>query len=108
MVSEQICTIDYKGDQSLWQTIISFDLLHSLYMSTNSIAMWETLPNNADWDSFKTLISREILKIRNPLRGEHYAFLKVVHLFQSVGCVRDKLLFLTVQQNRKSFSWMQD
>ena len=32
------------------------------------------LPNNADWDCFKTLISREILKIRIPLLEEHYAF----------------------------------
>ena len=32
MVIEQTCTIDYKMDQSLWQTIISFDLLHSSYM----------------------------------------------------------------------------
>ena len=33
--------------------------------------MWEILPNNADWDCFKTLTSREILKIRNPLLEEH-------------------------------------
>ena len=32
MVSEQTCTIDHKMDQSLWQTIMSFDLLHSSYM----------------------------------------------------------------------------
>ena len=31
--------------------------------------MWEILPNNADWDCFKTLISREILKIQNPILG---------------------------------------
>ena len=36
--------------------------------------MWEVLPNNADWDCFKTLTKREILKIQNPLREEHYAF----------------------------------
>ena len=36
--------------------------------------MWLTLPNNADWDCFRTLISREILKIRNPLLEEHCAF----------------------------------
>ena len=36
--------------------------------------MWVILPNNAGWDCFKTLISREILKIQNPLRGEHYVF----------------------------------
>ena len=38
-------------------------------MNTNSIVMWERLPNNADWDCFKTLTSREILKIQNPLPG---------------------------------------
>ena len=41
--------------------------------------MWEILLNNADWDCFKILTSREILKILNPLRGEHYAFLEVTH-----------------------------
>ena len=34
----------------------------------------ETLPNNADWDCFKTLTSREILKIPNPLLEEHCEF----------------------------------
>ena len=32
MISEQTCTINRKMDQSMWQTIISFDLLHSSYM----------------------------------------------------------------------------
>ena len=43
-------------------------------MNTNSNVMWRILLNNADWDCFKTLTSREILKIQNPLRGEHYVF----------------------------------
>ena len=68
-------------------------------MDTNSIVMREILLNNADWDCFRILILREILKIQNPLREEHYAFLEVIHLFQSVGCARNKLLFRTVQQN---------
>ena len=38
-------------------------------MNTNSIVMWEILLNNADWDCFRTLTSREILEIQNPLRG---------------------------------------
>ena len=29
MFSEQTCTIDHKVDQSVWQTIISFDLFHN-------------------------------------------------------------------------------
>ena len=47
-------------------------------MNTNNIVMWEILPNNADWDCFKILTSREILKIHNPLRVEHYVYLVVI------------------------------
>ena len=35
--------------------------------------MWVILLNNADWDCFKTLTLREILKIQNPLLEEHCA-----------------------------------
>ena len=70
--------------------------------------MWEILPNNEDWDCFKTPILQDILKVQNLLLVEHCAFLEVIHLFQSVGCARNKLQFRTVQQNQKSFLWMQD
>ena len=58
------------------------------HVNTNSIVMWEILLYNADWDCSKTLILREILRIRNPLLEEHCAFLEVIHLFPSVGCVQ--------------------
>ena len=48
-------------------------------MNTNNIFMWETLPNNADWDCFKTPILKEILRIQNLLRVEHCASLEVIH-----------------------------
>ena len=48
----------------------------------DNIVMWAILLNSADWDCFKTLTSREILKIRNPLLVENCAFLEVIHLFQ--------------------------
>ena len=67
--------------------------------------MWVILQSNADWDCFKTLTLREILKIQNPLLEEHCAFLEVILLFQQVGCARNKMLFLTVQQNLKSSLW---
>ena len=38
--------------------------------------------NHADWDCLKTLTSREILKIQNPLLEENCAFSEVIHLFQ--------------------------
>ena len=37
VVREQTCTINHKMDQSMWQTIISFDLLHSSYMWLQTI-----------------------------------------------------------------------
>ena len=49
----------------------------------------------------------EILRIQNRPQVEHCAFLEVIRLFQLVGCVRNKLQFRTVQQNQKSFPWMQ-
>ena len=71
-------------------------------MSTNSIVMWVILLDNAGWDCFKNPILREILRTQNLLRVEHCSILEVIHLFQSVGCVRNKLQFRTVQQNPKS------
>ena len=37
---------------------------------------------NADWDCFRTLTLREILKIQKKLLEEHCAFSEVIHLFQ--------------------------
>ena len=51
---------------------------------------------------------QEILMTPTLLRVEHCAFLEVIHLFQQVGCVRNKLQFRTVQQNQKSFPWTLD
>ena len=52
------------------------------HVNTNNLVMWVILQNNADWDCFKTLTSREILMFRNPLLEEHCAFSEVIHLFQ--------------------------
>ena len=51
--------------------------------------MCQTLPNNADWDCFKTPILQEILRTQNLLRVEQCAFWEVIHLFRQVGCVRN-------------------
>ena len=48
------------------------------------IVMWVILQYNADWECFRTPISREILKIQNPLLVDNCAFLEGTHLFQSV------------------------
>ena len=57
-------------------------------MNINNIVMWETLPNNANWDCFKTENLQEILRIQNPLLEEHCAFLD--HTFVSISWMRKK------------------
>ena len=64
-------------------------------MNTNNNVMWVILPNNTDLDCFKILTSQEILKIQNQLLEEHCACSGVIHLFQLVGCARNRLLFLS-------------
>ena len=51
-----------------------------VHVKKDNIVMCVILPNNADWDCFKTLTSQEILKIQNPLLEEHCAFLEVIHI----------------------------
>ena len=44
------------------------DFVHSSYMRIQTVLLlWVRVQNNADWDCFKSLILREILKIQNPL-----------------------------------------
>ena len=64
-------------------------------MNINSIAMWETLLNNAGWDCSKTPILQEILRIENLHRVEHYAFLEVKHLFVPISWMCKKQTSVT-------------
>ena len=73
-------------------------------VTTHSIVLCETQHNNADWNCFKTLTLREILKIRTRLQMERCVFLAVTCLFQEVGCVRIRHQFHTVQQSLKIIS----
>ena len=97
-----------NGSKPVTNDYLVWSLTFIIHVHTNSIAMCETLPNNADWDCFKTPILQEILRIQNLHQVEHGAFLEAIHLSQSVACVRNRLQFRTVQQNQKSFPWMQD
>ena len=97
-----------NGPKLVATDYVVWSLTFITHVIANNIVMWETLPNNADWDCFKTPILQEIMRIQNLHQVEHCAFLEVIRLFQSVGCVRIKLQFRTVQQNQKSFPWTQD
>ena len=75
---------------------------------TANIVMWAMRLKIVDWGYFKIQTLQEILKTQNPHQAEFCAFLKVEHLYRSVGCERNKLLFLTAQQNLKSSLWTLD
>ena len=51
-----------------------------IHVNIDNIVMWVILSNNADWDCFKTLILREILKIRNPILED------ILHFWKSYIC----------------------
>ena len=53
------------------------------HVHTNCVVMWETLPNNVDWDCFKTLILQETTQ--NQRQEEFCVFSEVTHLCQEVG-----------------------
>ena len=97
-----------NGPKPVTNAWIDWFHIFIILVNTNNIVMWEILPNNADWDCFKTLTLQEILKIQNPLLEEHCACSEVIHLFQLVGCARNKLLFPTAQQNLKLSLWTLD
>ena len=76
-------------------------------MNLSNIVLWETLHNNAYWDCFRILTVLEILKTQNRRQRDFCAYLGVTRLFALVGCIRNKLLFRTVQRNLKLFLLMQ-
>ena len=83
MVSEQAShDPSQNGPRPVTNARIERFHLFIILVNTNNIVMWVILPNNADWDCFKILTLREILKIQNPLLEEHRAFLEVIRLFQ--------------------------
>ena len=69
--------------------------------------MCETQRDNADKDCFKILILQETLRTQNEHQGDSCAFSEVKHLFQKVGCARNKLQFDTVPRKLKLFLLVQ-
>ena len=59
---------------------------------SDNIVMWETRHCTLDWVYFKTQTLLVILRTQNQPLVESCVFLEVEHLFQTVGCARNKLL----------------
>ena len=69
-------SVTKNGQKHVTNVWRDWSLAFSIHVSTNSIAMWETLQNNADWDYFKTPILQEILRIQNLHQRETLRFWK--------------------------------
>ena len=55
MVSEKTCKIQSQnGPKLVANNYLVWSLTFTRHVTTNKIVMWETLPNNVDWDCFKT------------------------------------------------------
>ena len=96
-------------DQSLWQTPESIDFIYSSNKWIQTVLLCGYYCKTMQTGIVSRLrFLQEILRNQNPLLEEHCAFLEVIHLFQKVGCVRNKLQFHTVQQNPKSWldAWL--
>ena len=88
---------------------MSFDLLHSSYMWVQtSLSCGKHCQTLQTGTVSRLRFCRRSWGFEIYIRWNHCAFLEVIRFFQSVGCVRNKLQFLTVQQNQKSFLCVQD
>ena len=63
-----------NGPKHVTNDYLVWSLTFIIRVNTYSIAMWETLPDNADWNCFKTPTLQEILRTRNLLKVEHCVF----------------------------------
>ena len=76
-------------------------------MAIVNIVMWETRHSTADLGYFKTQTLQATLRIESQPQEESCVFfLEAEHLFQSVGCARDRRRFLIVPRSLKLFLWM--
>ena len=94
-VSEKTCTIDHEMDQSLWETIISFDLLHSSYMWIQTI--WSCGKH------CKTIQAGTVSRRRfcgRSRRFKIYIRWNILHLCKSYTCCNK----LDVQETNFSFA----
>ena len=66
--------------------------------------MWETRHSVVVWVCFKTQTLLVVLRTQNQLQEVSCVFLEVEHLFQSVGCARNRLLSRTVLQESETIS----
>ena len=97
MVNEQTHTMHHNVDQSMWQTSESIDFIYSSHMWTQTtLSVSRVRFCGRSW-GLKIYFRRNIVHLSEATRS-----------FQKAGCVRNKLQFHTIQQNQKSFLWMQD
>ena len=96
-----------NGPKQVTNDYLVCSLTFIIHVNTNSIAMWETLPNNADWYCFKTPILQKILRIQNRFQDDFLCMFGSHTFVPQVGCARNRHPSFTAQQKLKSFLSMQ-
>ena len=72
-----------NGPKQVTNDYLDWSLTFITQAIINNIVMWETLPNNADCDCFKTPTLQDIVRIQNLHQVEYFAFSDAIRLFQS-------------------------
>ena len=70
--------------------------------------MWETLPNNADWDFQDSDFAGDLEDSKSTFGGTLCVFWKSYICSNKLDVQKNKLLFLTVQQNLRLSLWTRD
>ena len=82
MVREQTCTCRHQVDQSLWQTIMSFDVLHTSHERIQTILSCGNYSTTIQtWIVSRLWFLQETLKTQNQHQEDPYAYSVVIHLF---------------------------
>ena len=111
MVSEQSCTIDHKMDQSMWQTIISIDLLHSSHMWIQTILSCgkhcQTMQvGTVSRLRFKMYIRWNIVHFRKPYICSNQLDVQETNFsFAQFNRIRNHCLGCRIEVGRKTRTW---
>ena len=97
-----------KMDQSVWQKIMSFDLLHSSHMWIQTLLLCGKQRSIMQAETVSRLrFCKRSWGLKIYIRWNIVHFWKVIHLFQSDGCARIRYQSHTAPQKLNFFLWMQ-
>ena len=108
-----------NGPEHVTNDYLVWSLTFIIHVNTNSIVMWETLPNSADWDCFKTPILQGILRTRNQYFRWNIVYFRKPHVranqldvqetnfsFAQLNRIRNRILGCRFKDGRDTRAWL--